>query len=195
MSSPLVTLFSAGRYRAIELDDADVSRLQEFLERNPHYYLIVGDEPPTPTEAHDEVHGPLPEGWTYTKKWIVGFVDDERRLIGVANVVSDLVAPSVWHIGFFLVATGLHGTGAAQSLYQALEDWMRASGAKWLRLGVVEGNARAERFWSARGFVETRKRHGILMGKRSNTIRVMMKPLDGGRLDDYLALVPRDRPE
>jgi GNAT superfamily N-acetyltransferase len=195
MSSSLVALFEVRPYRAIELGDADVPQLQEFFERNPQYYLIVGDEPPSPTEAHDEVHGPLPEGWTYTKKWIVGFFDADRRLVGMANVVSDIIAPTVWHIGFFLVATELHGFGAAKSLYQALEDWMRALGAKWLRLGVVEGNVRAERFWSARGYVETRKRHGIAMGKRSNTVRVMVKPFDGGQLADYLALVARDRPE
>jgi len=32
-------------------------------------------------------------------------------------------------------------------------------------------------------------------GEQTNTLRVMFKPLDGGTLEDYLALVPRDRPE
>ena len=31
------------------------------------------------------------------------------------------------------------------------------------------------------------------MGARVNSVRVMVKPLDGGRIDDYLALVARDR--
>ena len=29
----------------------------------------------------------------------------------------------------------------------------------------------------------------------TNTLRVMVKPLTGGTLEQYLALVPRDRPE
>jgi hypothetical protein len=31
------------------------------------------------------------------------------------------------------------------------------------------------------------------MGKRVNTLRVMMKPLAGGAIDEYLQLVPRDQ--
>ena len=32
------------------------------------------------------------------------------------------------------------------------------------------------------------------MGQRVNELRVMVKPLDGGQIADYLAMVPRDRP-
>ncbi len=141
------------------------------------------------------MHGPLPAGWPFTKKWIVGFLDERDGLAAMANVVSDLLAPSVWHIGLFIVATRLHGSGTAQSLYGRLEDWMRSLGARWVRLGVVQGNARAERFWERLGFVDVRERKGVEMGARVNTIRVMAKPLAGGTIAQYLALVARDRPE
>ena len=62
-----------------------------------------------------------------------------------------------------------------------------------MRLGVVEGNARAERFWERCAFTEVRKRHDIEMGARTNTVRVMARPLDGGTVREYLALVARDR--
>jgi hypothetical protein len=64
-----------------------------------------------------------------------------------------------------------------------------------LRLGVVEGNVRAERFWQRCGFVAVRTRDGVQMGPRTHTIRVMFKPLAGGSLQEYLALVARDRPD
>ena len=72
---------------------------------------------------------------------------------------------------------------------------MRRNGADWARLGVVEGNARAERFWERLGYLEARKRCGVEMGKLTNTLRVMVKPLGGGKLPDYLSRVARDRPE
>ncbi len=78
----------------------------------------------------------------------------------MANVVSDLLATGVWHLGLFIVATRLHGSGAAVLLYDRLEAWMGASGAQWLRLGVVRGNVRAERFWERRAYVEMRERTG-----------------------------------
>ena len=64
----------------------------------------------------------------------------------------------------------------------------------WMRLGVVAGNGRAERFWEKCGFVEVRRREELMMGAKINTVRVMVKPLAGGALPDYLAAVKRDNP-
>ena len=113
----------------------------------------------------------------------------------MANIVSDLIAPRAWHIGFFLVATSRHGTGLARALWDGLERWMREGGAEWLRLGVVAGNRRGEGFWSANGFLETRTRGNMPYRKRTQTMRVLYKPLAGGTLEEYRTLVPRDRPE
>jgi len=181
--------------RAHELSAAHIADLQRFFDLNPEYFLAVTGQGPSPTEGADEIHGTLPEGWSFTKKWSIGFTDETDSMIGMANVVSDLLAPRVWHIGLFIVATRLHSSGAARRLYERLEGWAHDLGAQWLRLGVVEGNSRAERFWERCGFVDVRKRNGVEMGERSNTIRVMAKPLDGGTLREYLALVARDRPE
>lgn len=187
-------LFDAGAFRAVELGSKDIPGLQRFFELNPEYFLAVNGQPPTTHEADEEIHGTVPDGWAFTRKWIIGFLDGES-LIGIANVVSDLLAPSIWHIGLFIVATRLHGSGTARVLYDQLECWALDRGARWLRLGVVEGNAQGERFWQKCGFVEVRKRHGVKMGTLVNTVRVMAKPLAAGRLPEYLSLVARDRPE
>ena len=181
--------------RAVELGSGDEPVLQRFFEANPLYFLAVNGAPAGPGEAHEEIHGELPAGWAFTKKWIVGYLDTDNQVVALANVVSDLLASGVWHIGTFIVATSRHGSGDAQVLYRGVEDWARANGARWLRLGVVRGNVRAERFWEALGYVETRTRAGVEMGRLTNTLRVMVKPLAGGTLEQYLQLVPRDRPE
>ena len=112
----------------------------------------------------------------------------------MATVVADFIAAHVWHIGLFIVATALHGSGVAHALYRELERWMVGQGAEWIRLGVVAGNTRAERFWERCGYVQVRERGPLQMGKKTNLVRVMVKPLAGGSLDAYLALVARDRP-
>jgi ribosomal protein S18 acetylase RimI-like enzyme len=111
----------------------------------------------------------------------------------MANVTSDLLASGVWQLGLFIVATARHGIGEAQMLYRELEAWMAANGAAWVRLGVVLGNARAERFWERQGFGDVRRRLDVVMGQRSNTLRVMAKPLTGQSIEAYLQLVARDR--
>jgi RimJ/RimL family protein N-acetyltransferase len=107
---------------------------------------------------------------------------------------SDFCVTGVWHLGLFLLASRLHGSGLAGSLHQGLLDWACAQGAQWMRLSVIVGNARAERFWARLGYTEVRRRHGIDTGGRLNNARVMVRALDGQGLDAYLARAPRDQP-
>jgi len=113
----------------------------------------------------------------------------------MASITANLLAPRVWHIGLFIVATSLHGSGTAASLYAGLEAWLKAQGALWIRLGAVVGNTRAERFWERQGYTEVRRRAGTQLGDVTHTVRVFVKPLGTSGLDDYLGLVARDRPE
>jgi GNAT superfamily N-acetyltransferase len=179
----------------VELGTGAEALLQRFFEENPQYFLSVNGEPPKATEAHEEIHDLLPAGWSYTRKLVLGYVAPDERLAAMANVVSDIVAPNVWNLSTFIVATERHGTGDAASLYRGLEAWAAQQGAQWLRLGVVAGNVRAERFWERQGYTQTRLRQGIQMGRLTNTLRVMFKPLAGGSLEQYLTRVARDRPE
>ncbi len=64
-----------------------------------------------------------------------------------------------------------------------------------MRLGVVVGTARAERFWTRMGFEELRQRHGMPYEGPSTSVRVMLKRLDESTVADYLSLVERDRPD
>jgi GNAT superfamily N-acetyltransferase len=181
--------------RTIELTLDRAPLLQRFFNENPAYFLATSGELAGPDEAIEEITSDLPAGWSFTKKWVIGYADDHGSLAAMANVITDLLATSVFHIGTFIVATERHGTGDAQVLYRGLEQWAAGNGAAWLRLGVVQGNARAERFWASLGYIPVRERPGIQMGSRSVTVRNMVKPLAGNTLEEYLSLVPRDRRE
>lgn len=110
------------------------------------------------------------------------------------NIAADLLAEGVWHIGLLLVDSRWHGSGLAQHLHADLERWAIGNGAQWLRLTVVLGNTRAERFWPRLGYVPVRTRDGVAMGRQVNRVSIQIKALAGGRVEDYLALVERDRP-
>ena len=53
---------------------------------------------------------------------------------------------------------------------------------------------RAERFWEQNGYIETRRRYGVVMRNATHTVRVMIKPLSETGLGEYLHLVSRDHP-
>ncbi|HEV7914618.1 MAG TPA: GNAT family N-acetyltransferase [Albitalea sp.] len=194
-SSPEQTaLFACGPLRARELGTGDVPALQRFFENNPEYFLSVNGQGPDSVEAQREFDDLPPDGMPFGRIWRLGFVDEADRLVGMATVLSDFIVAGTWHIGLFVVATALHGTGLSQTIYRQLERWIADSGGRWVRLGVVQGNVKAERFWLQVGYTQVRERGPVTMGLRSNMLRVMVKPLAGGALADYLAQMVRDRP-
>lgn len=188
-------LFSGPGFRALEAEARDVPALQRFFEENPEYFLAVSGEGPHAGQAREEFEDRPPPDWPYDRKRMIRFVIADGAIVALADVVSNLLAPGVWHVGLFIVATRLHGSGRANEIFGALEGWARDGGAQWLRLNVAVGNTRAERFWERTGFAEVRRREGVRIGRQDNTMRVMLKPLAGGSLAEYLARVPRDRPE
>ncbi|OPA93981.1 GNAT family N-acetyltransferase [Pseudomonas fluorescens] len=180
--------------RVDELNAGDAAELQRFFEQAPDYFIAVNGEPATPTEARDELQGALPTGWTCSRMYWLGYRDADGRLVAVVNIAADLLAQGVWHIGLLLVDSRRHGTGFAQRLHADLERWALENGAQWLRLTVVVGNTRAERFWPKLGYVQVRTRDGIAMGRQVNRVSIQVKALVEGHVDDYLILVGRDRP-
>lgn len=191
MSAPL---FTAGELRAVALGRDDLPALQRFFEANSRYFLDAEGQEPRPDEALHALEDDPPPEMRFDRKWLLGFLDGDDELLAMAQINSDFLAPGVWHLGLFIVASARHGTGLAAQAYAALEAWAREHGARWMRLGVIDGNTRAERFWRKAGFLETRRREGVEMGQRVNALIVMCKPLAGGSLAEYRALVERDRP-
>lgn len=180
--------------RIVELVESDIAVVQQFYDANPQYSQTVFSRPPRPGDAHDDFYDRPPAEFPQGVKRLLGFAAADDELLGVAEIVTDLFANSVWHIGLFIVATNQHGNGLAGRLYQAIEAEMHARGACWLRLGVVKGNLRGERFWLRCGFSQVRLRDNVSIGEMQHSLHVMMKPLSGGSVTEYLALVERDRP-
>ncbi|MDP9108941.1 MAG: GNAT family N-acetyltransferase [Pseudomonadota bacterium] len=178
---------------SVLLADTDAPLLQAFLDQNPAYFIAVQGTPAESDEAEREINDLPPAGYPYDEKYVIGYTNQSGELIAVANMITDLFAPTVWHLATFYLATNRHGTGQAGILYRSLEQWAIAHGARWIRLGVVVGNTRAERFWSRCGFQPVRVRSAVRMGQVERDILVMCKSFYDQKFGDYLALVAHDR--
>jgi RimJ/RimL family protein N-acetyltransferase len=196
-----VTLFRVGgpHWPVRELTEADLPALQRLFESNARYFELISGQGPRADEAAQEFAELPPADMPYRRLWKLGFFTSDHgdaELAGMASVISDFIAPAVGHVGLFMLAAEHQGQGAALASYAALERWMQHSeGAQWLRLGIIVGNTRAERFWARCGYGQMRERGPVSYGLRQNMLRVMMKPLTGGAAADYLARVARDRPD
>jgi GNAT superfamily N-acetyltransferase len=192
---PTLFLFDSPFLGAKVLSEADISQLQALFDANPEYFFATNGLGPTPDAAQIEFDERPPTHLTFSDRFVLGLFDHGDSLRGVVIVIQDLGAKSVWHISLFLVATALQGNGVGAEIYVALERWMQKKGALWIRLGVVQGNTPAERFWAKHGFTLARKRENVDTGGRLNTVCVMVKSLLNEPLPTYFALVPRDQPD
>lgn len=78
-----------------------------------------------------------------------------------------------------MTATRTHGSGFAQQLHEAYEQWAIDRGARWLRLGVVEVNRRAKALWRRLGDIQVKRQDGYVLGDRSHVLITMAKPMRG----------------
>ena len=101
-------LFTSGGLAATERARADLPRMQRFFDDNPAYFRMVSGEPAAPNEADEELTRMPPPEWPIGKKWMIGFESGDE-LVGVADVISDLIAKDVWHVGLFIIAERLWG--------------------------------------------------------------------------------------
>lgn len=188
-------LFQGPGWRVAALAATQVPLLQALFDANPGYFLAINGRRAAPDEAQTEFDELPPPHLPFRQRWVAGVFDGAGSLVGTLVVVADLGTAGVWHIALLLIDQARHGSGLAAAVVAGLEPWARAQGAQWLRLGVVVGNARAERFWQRQGFRPARLRRGMDTGGRLNDVQVMVKPLAGGTLATYLTLVPRDHPD
>lgn len=190
----MTMLFAAAPYLVRGLTRQELPAVQALFEANPGYFMAAVGQPPLPDEAQRQFEELPPPHLTFSERWFAGVFDGQGTLRGLLIVVSDLSAAGVWHIALFFLDDQTRGTGTATRLHAALEAWARAGGARWLRLAVISGNVAAERFWDKSGYKEARTRPYVSAGGETVTARVLVRPLSGGTVGDYLRLVPRDAP-
>lgn len=190
----MAAMFATATLSVRPLQAHEVPALQALFDANPLYFQVVNGRNALPDEAQQEFDEHPPPHLSWVRHHHTGVHGPDGTLVGTMVFTEGLCDPEVCHLGLFWLATAWHGSGVAEPLHQAWAEWARRQGARWLRLSVVVGNTRAERFWQRLGYVELRRREGVDTGGRINSARVMVQPLDGALLDDYLQRVPRDRP-
>lgn len=188
------SVFDFEQGRAITLASADLPLLQAFFEANPAYFHFAHGQAVQADEAQKEYDDWPPAEMPFADRFFLGLLDSENRLIGMTSGLIDFIASGVGHLGLFIVASHLHGSGVAQAAYQALENWLRNQGMHSLRLGVIQGNVRAQHFWRRNGFQWARERGPVMLGINHHMLDVMVKPLGEISLPAYLKLVQRDQP-
>jgi RimJ/RimL family protein N-acetyltransferase len=140
--------------RRLSTSENDIARLQRVLELAPRYAHIVTGEPVSPSAA-EQLVAALPPGGKYDDKFVFEALQNGSS-VGCADLIRGYPTESFAFIGLLLIAEPLenqgYGTEVFRKLCEVASSWQ---GCNRLRLGVLESNERAMRFWARLGFVAT----------------------------------------
>jgi GNAT superfamily N-acetyltransferase len=128
-----------------ELTLADRPAVEALIDRCEDFYVLTTGGP----GSFDELWSALPPGRTPDDKRVYG---TGEPLSGIAEIVRDWPRPGTWIIGLLLLDPAARGRGLGPAVVAELDATAAAQGADRLRVGVVEANVRALKFWRREGF-------------------------------------------
>ena len=162
-------------FRTIRLSLADALRLQPLLEACEDYFLLITGEAAGPQEAESELAS-LPPGKTLDEKFFIGLQKSDGSLVGALDLVKDYPEPGIWYLGLLLLHPAERAKGLGASLHAQLCESLREHGGRAIRLGVLEQNEKALRFWDRMGYREV-ERKPYKAGELTHTVRVLQRLL------------------
>ncbi len=181
-------LFVDGDVAGFRLHAGNIGLVQAFIEANPAYTQMVAGRPPLPDEALQELTD-FPKSLRPEDVYVFG-LRLSGEMVGFAGLLRSWPVEGVSYISLFQIAESQHGSGAAQTIYGALERWMiEAFSPQWLRLGVVGVNARGRRFWERVGYHEIERKPDYVIGHLTHSVVIMIKSLGGWDDEAYWQFV------
>ena len=151
-------------YDVVPVTPENYTIAREVYATNPGYFQFFGKL--ADDESILSAMLSVPDGFNIEDKFYAALCLD-----GKAIAIIDLLAGypnkgDLW-LGLLLVHGNMHGKGLGAIITNGVVQGAKWAGFDNLRLGVIEANTDAVRFWEKMGFVRERTSGDVLVFKRS----------------------------
>lgn len=133
------------------LSDSEIDELHAVCSTNRRYWGYSGDLDPGDV-SRDAVTAMLREEAEADGCELQVARDADGRLVGFASLLLRHPVDGHPWIGLLLVDGRLRRQGHGRRIAAALEQRFRDEGEPGVRLGILENNIEAQRFWTALGY-------------------------------------------
>lgn len=154
--------------KQLHLDDIDA--ILHIAEGNPYYYQAMHSFVSKKSIQQDLEA--LPPNKGYEDKAYVGFYLDQK-LVAVMDLISHYPVQNTAHIGFFMIDKNFQGKKLGTSIIQEILTCLKTYQFQRVRLGYVQTNVPAKKFWTSLGFQAT----GEIRKEKDYTVVLMEKIL------------------
>ena len=123
--------------------------LSVYMSNSAYFNLSGGNDPSMETLI--ESLNALPKKSSYEDKvFEIIYLDSEP--IGIVDIINSYPEMSTSFIGLFIIDANLHGRGLGKCVFSKLQNRLKQEGAKVIKLGVLDNNEQAFKFWKKNGF-------------------------------------------
>lgn len=165
-------IFSIPGYQIKYLSKDDIPIINKLVYECKDYFIIVNGIIPTQQETL-EILNDLPPGKSYNDKYVIGIFNEQQKLVSIIELVKDYPVQNCCWIGLLLIIPDERRKGFGSIIYKSIHKWLSGLKTREIRLGVVEQNERALKFWLSLGFEVIEKRQPKKYGKLEYSIIVM----------------------
>ncbi len=158
------------------LSPEDEVSVQNLCERCADFSMLIEGRLPEKSAGHDILFD-LPPNKDLEDKYVIGVYKKESSpLIAVIDLIKDYKNPGEWTMGLMMIDPDERGQRLGRTLQEFVKTLVLEHRGKVLRIGVVEENSRAYKFWREMGYAEV-DRVSMTFGNKTHRVIVMNLPL------------------
>lgn len=161
--------------RILDLEDKEI--VYNLMQKCNDYFEMLNGYSVT-LEDVENIYSELPNTHNYQDKFLIGVFSENKDLIGIVDFLRDYPFRDSWCLGLMLLDPKFRSQGLGKKVYDDLEEWAVDLGAKVIRIGVLDQNKQAIKFWSILGFKEIETKEIKYGNFISNVIVMIRKPID-----------------
>lgn len=149
----------------------DEKNIQALCERCFDFSMLIEGRLPQ-KHAGREILFDLPPNKELKDKYVFGVYAGNNYLIAVIDLIKDYKVHGEWTMGLMMIDPNNRGNGLGKKLHEYVKTWVYESQGKILKIGVVEENYRAYKFWREIGYMEA-DRVKAKYGNKEHTVIIM----------------------
>ncbi|KGG80336.1 hypothetical protein Y919_06930 [Caloranaerobacter azorensis H53214] len=150
--------------------DNEIQVFDLLSQCDDYFYLVEGRK--ADESSVKELFEDLPPGKHIDDKNIFGVFYNEK-LIGIVDLVQDFPEKGEWIIGLMLLHPDERRKGLGKAIHDIIVDIANEQKAKKLRIGVVEQNEKALKYWKNIGYKEIKRTQPLKYGSKESIVIVM----------------------
>lgn len=158
-------------YLLKSLSEKNQDEIEEFFTQANDYAIFESGKSQPDSETKNLLTA-LPVGKEKSDKIVLGIYGESAELIGVIDLIKNFPTQGEWMLGLLDLIPAVRKQGLGKKVHQDLVNLAKSKGATSLRIGVLQGNGAALRFWSSLGYQQI-KETTLVFGNKTHQVKVM----------------------